>query len=62
MCVCICVHVRVFVFVGVFIGCWMEAMSAYESMLYSNLGAEEDREERDGGGRGKSRRRKIADS
>ena len=38
----------------------MEAMSAYESMLYSNLGAEEDREERDGGGKGISRRRKIS--
>ena len=52
MCVCVCMCV--------FIGCWMEAMSAYESMLYSNLGAEEDREERDGGGKGISRRRKIS--
>ena len=30
----------------------MEAMSAYESMLYSNLRAEEDREERNGGRKG----------
>ena len=42
LCVCVCVRVCVCV------GCWMEAMSAYESMLNCNVGAEEDQGHRDG--------------
>ena len=56
VCVCVCACMRVCMYVCVCVcvcvcaGCWMEAMSAYESMLNCNVGVEEGRGDSDGDG------------